>query len=260
MGKSAIKAVSKSAQTADSHKSLSTPVNLRRRRAVVALATGVPSLATVRSEGAMQGISMSKQITMVVESPKDGVVIRITQTFGKVTLGSLICEIQPDDEDRALDRIDLANQLLNLEENLLDPQNVAVRRSILEQGAIAAERNLALAKTIHKVGAGGEQLGAFPQHSSIPSEIAVVRAKAEHQKALASLELFDFNITQARMRLALYKQQLPKERSFVEKRIQRLRITAPADGILTILVGPDSFIKKGHPVATVTMNGPKDAI
>jgi hypothetical protein len=238
------------------------PLNLPRRRAVITLATAIPSIAMAESATPSFGSTakLGDVNVLIIECPKDGVVSNVNWTSAEIKRGTIICEIDPDDEDRAMDRIDLANQLLLLEANLLDPKNVAVRRGILGQGSAAAAKNEELAKLAYDEINGKYQAGVAVVKDWAPAGISLARAKADHAKALASLKLFDFNIEQARKRLELYKRQIPKEQAFLAKRVQRLKITAPADGVVTFLVGPNSFVEKGHPVATLKTSGPRNAI
>ena len=232
-----------------------------RRRAVIALTTAIPSLAMAGSATKGSGKNVSQKPTiMMIECPKDGIVAKVNWTSQEIKAGSVICEIDPDDEDRALDRIELANQLLLLEANLLDPKNVAVRRSILEQGVEAAATNEQLCTVIYNDRADAKKLSLIDAGGLAPYQIALARAKAEHAKALASLTLFDFNIAQARKRLQLYTQQIPEEKAFVTKRLERLKISAPADGVITVLVGANAFVKKGHLVATLEVKGIQNGV
>jgi multidrug resistance efflux pump len=227
---------------------LSGPTSPSRRRAVLTLAA-LPSFPTNAETTEIQSRGHG---AFNVESPKDGVIASIYFSDGRVKAGDIICEIEADDEQRAVDRINLAMQLLELEEHLLDPAQVKIRRSILEASEISAAKGQQLAKQIYDYYYSGSQLGVSTTPEVASANINLTRAQAEHAKAVASLKLFDFNVSQAQKRLALYKQQIPTEQSFIKNKINRLKISAPIDGSLTLYFGLRSFIEKGHLLATIT--------
>lgn len=232
-----------------------------KRRTVIALTAAIPAASGASARPFGPALTATPAgTTMLIECPKDGVVLSVEWGSSMVARGTVICHIEADDEEHALNRVDLAHKLLELEERLLDPAHVAVRRSIVEQGASATESNAKLAASIYfeimnqiKSGLGTSRT------ERDAAKIAMNRALADAAKAKTSLQLFDFNIDQARKRLTLYKLQLPTEQAFLSKKLDRLKVTAPADGTLTLLVGPNSFVKKGHTLATLTTTGSGNA-
>jgi multidrug efflux pump subunit AcrA (membrane-fusion protein) len=218
-------------------------IPLPRRMHFQQLRRGARMGAIYKGENAM---------SLSVECPKDGFIKRIAFRSGDVVnAGSVICEIEPDDENHAIARVNLAQKLLDLEAELLAPVNVTLRRSILQNGLDVASTNADYCQTQLDQVSAQFYVGQTDRLAVKNAETALARAKADKNKVQASLDLFDFNIRQANSRLDLYRTQINNELTFIESKAARLQIKAPVDGKVSYLVAADSFIMKGHALASI---------
>jgi len=187
-----------------------------------------------------------------VESPKDGIVEKIFPVDGAHVLeGETLFQLDTIEEDRALERIRLSAGLIGVEENYLSVAQVALRRRVFE---IAVELTKAYVDFANRKLKWDHD--AVLTRTAAPiiewqSEAGVTKANKEYEKANLALESFDFNITQAKERTRLIKEELPREERHVQTKIAQSALTCPRTGTIALLIGKSSFVKKGHILCTI---------
>lgn len=183
---------------------------------------------------------------------KDCFVLDVTVSDGaSVRVGDLIAVLDSEDEDRVLDRISLANSFIDLQQKSISDPQVAIRRDILKSTADVARAYLDYAnlkvRSLKDQVLVGEALNVDVQQGTA----AVIRASAELDRATAAVTLFEFNIEQAKTKLALIQTELPKETAAANARKKRVSVHSPVDGRIKLLCYKGSFVKRGDMLAAV---------
>ena len=192
--------------------------------------------------------------TILICSPKSGVIRHVFVANGSaLQTGDAICNLDSDDEDRALDRLQALEDLYKIEARVLEPEIVEGRRRFLELNLETARAYVQFAKA--KAMSAAIQLMFTPiDQLQTQTAAALIKANAEETKALKQLELFDFSIKQAKERMALVKTQLDKERKFINSQHTRLQIKSPARGKIHLKIASGSFVELGHAIAELTFS------
>jgi|GEM_PF-2637654 len=198
-----------------------------------------------------------------IRSPKDCYVISLSVKNGAtVAAGNTICQLDSDDEDRALEKLRATKALLDLEQMKLSPEVVLKQRRLLEIASSVAEAYLQLAYTKNREDrqwamdvsmlpttvVGDEQplMGTIHQSSA-----AITKALAEVEKANLAVERFDFSAAQSASKFALISAQLPAEQQRIMTDKARLAIVSPINGTVSLNIANGSFLSKGTVMASV---------
>jgi multidrug resistance efflux pump len=207
---------------------------------------------TIEDKKSNKGFMPENFTKLLVCCPKDGMVNELLiKDGGAIELGQLICTVDPDDENRTLDRIAAMEQLTNIEAKQLEETVINYRLRQLEINyeianayVLFAEKKLDLVSGLYST-TGGFIDNMVP----VQADAAHKKALGEREKAVKQIELFKFSVSQSEERMKVLKAELEKEKLFVKKRLERLKIASPGAGKVNLLVGVKSFIKMGDPLA-----------
>ena len=201
-------------------------------------------------------------------SPKDAFILSVSAAAGsQVKVGDVVCQLDTEDEDRALDRISLAQALLALEDIKLTAANVASRRQVLELANTTAQAYSTFAKFKYELddtAVNGLHFPIEPGDSPGDAEIgvqqdiaAMTKANSELTKTTLALQRFDFTIQQLKQKQTLLEAQLSKEKDRVTADKARMTIVAPVAGIISLNVAANCFVEKGSYLAEIAETGSK---
>jgi biotin carboxyl carrier protein len=189
---------------------------------------------------------------MEIKSPKDGFVAEISMSDGaNVVEGAIICRIDPEDELRIKGQVEMAGQFVRLQGNLLTPEQIASRRRLIEIAVEIAAKYVEYASAKLVVEKDKQGIGGSVEIEVKQAETALVKAKAEKEKADLTLKAFEFYTKQIGDSQKIVQDQIAHELAYVEQKIQRLKILAPIKGTLKLLVAKGSFIKQGQALAEI---------
>ena len=244
----------------------------RRGLAYGALSFFSAAVGTLGERPQATAAQLALPITKVsIMTPKDCYVTELLVADGaKVSAGQSIAALDTDEEDRVIDRISLAAKLLSLQEDAISDHQITIRRNVFVSTVNVARLYLDYATDRYDT----ERAKIIDVPNLIPAPgtaitpdtfgdqtfklvlqqaaAVVMRAKAEVDRANSALELFDFNVAQARAKLALIKSQLPKEKTGIDDRKKRLSITAPVAGSIKFSCYRGAFLPKGTIMAEIS--------
>jgi multidrug resistance efflux pump len=186
-----------------------------------------------------------------VTSPKDGVIVNSVPSESQVQEGQVICHIEPDDENRAMERIRLSEKLIALEGELLSDEQIGARRRLVEIATEITNKYVEYAQFKFDNDKTQEALGVVPEIIVKQSETALAKAKGEKEKSELALRTFDYNIKTMRARHELIKSQIPEEIAFLSHKITRLEVRAPRSGTIRFHFAAGSFVKMGHSLGEI---------
>lgn len=190
--------------------------------------------------------------TISIKAPKDGYLISITAAdHSMVQKMDPLCVINGEDEDRLQAYLKLSASFLALEEAVLSDDEIAKRRRILEL-------NLQTAQSFQKFSSVHRDVveEQFKLLLMGPAEVPMPAFAAEKggyavSKAMANLELFDFNVNLMKQKMALIQKQIQAEQAFLSNKQARLTIKAPITGTVSYDLVEGMFFQKGDVIATV---------
>jgi hypothetical protein len=226
-----------------------------QRRASIGLAVAtVATVAAVAARGASaksENASAASSPRVRLIAPRDGVV-RSVAAVRTVGVTEMVVAFETTEEDRALQRIDLAMSLLDLQEKNLDDKQINLRKGMLENTksvAVAFEHYASLAA---ETGSTANRFGLAPNAlDKLQTQAAEQRAKAEIDRATATLALFDFNVEQTKARFGYIKDAVAKERAAVEAQKELLTLKSPISGPIKLFCYAGGFVVKGAVVAEI---------
>lgn len=189
---------------------------------------------------------------MELKSPKDGFVAEITARNGdNVVEGAVICRIDPEDELRIRGQVEMAGQFIRLQGNLLNPEQIASRRRMIEIAVEIAAKYVEYATAKLENEKIAQRVGPGSEIAVKQAETALVKATAEKEKADLALKAFEFYTKQMLASQEIVKNQITAELAYVERKMERLTIQAPIKGNLKLLVAKGSFLKQGQVLAEI---------
>jgi multidrug resistance efflux pump len=246
---------------ANHHRSAEEPDHMRRSTLTSAVAACFGILtATTFASSKPKSIDEKSHVetspnNMLVRSPKDGVVVSLEVADGATVYAdtTVLCHIEPGEETRALNRLALSKQLIELEARALSEPQVAARRRLVEIATEITNKYLEYAEFKYADDLIQKNLGLINEVWLRQAEAAVTKARGEHEKAKLALEHFDFNISLMRERHQLISAQVPQEIEFLKQKLTRLEIKTPANGKIRFSVGKGSFVKMGGSLGTVEL-------
>jgi len=217
--------------------------------AMLSLISAIAATVTTRPARAKEQPTAKARIA----APKDCFVVEVLATHGAhVSKGEKIAILDSEEEDQIIERISMAMQFLDLQEESISESQIKVRKEILESTLGVAQSYLTYAKVRMDPLALGTEIGQMPPPGVLEqSKAAVVRAEAEVKRAGSALELFDFNVSQARSKLKIIKEAVPKEQQAANLKKKRLELIAPISGHVSVLCYKGAFVKKGDILAEV---------
>lgn len=248
---------------------------ITRRGALTGLLASAALPSVVNGEGIEAAEDTSNTADAFrISSPKDCYVLSVAVHSGDaVSSGQLICSLDSDEEDRALEKIDSATGLINLELANLDPFALVKQRRPLEIACTIAQSYLDLAygkAELVRMNAEAAERGASLTGVSpingvleqymrfqldggvIQARTAVTKAQAEVEKASLALERFDINAERSRKRYQILLDTLPLERKRIEADKSRLAVKSGLAGTIHLKVSTGSFVKKGAILAVIS--------
>ena len=185
-------------------------------------------------------------------SPKDGFIKSIAVVDGTVVNpGDTILNVSDDEESIALVRLRAAQELMQLDANLLSANQLQLQRSIMQIAVTITQRYVSFAETKlnfeqNVVAAGNGDAVRVAQATA-----ALEKALGEQQKAALALQTFNFNIRQAQGKQNVSNNQLTQEIAFMTTLQSRLTLKAPIAGTIKLLASVGLFVTKGSLVAQV---------
>jgi len=227
---------------------------MSRRATITSVAAylGAVTAGAVTSEASLSSPDHKGSTGIAIKSPKNGVIVDVIDAKGRpVSVGTLICHIEPDDENRAIERIKLSEKLIALEAQLLSDEQIKARRRLVEIATEITAKYVEYAQFKYDNEKTQQALGLVTDVALKQSETALAKAKGEREKAGIALAAFDFNVQMMKARHDLIESQIPAEIDFLTHKMARLEVHAPRDGKITFLVGPGSFVKMGQPIAEI---------
>jgi hypothetical protein len=231
------------------------------------LAYGAVSLVSAVAATAVAGSSraVAQQIVSPakarIAAPRDCFVKDVIAVEGAtLSQGDSIAVLDTEDEDKSMDRIALANQFIAIQEAALSESQIAIRRTILQSTINVANSYLDYAKSRRDAiqyesnhGLIGGDQAPFGNDILIRQcAAAVTRATAELDRAKSALDLFNFNVIQARQKLDLIKSVIPKEQSSIIAAKTRLTIVSPITGRVHLNCYKSAFLQKGVVIAEIS--------
>lgn len=185
-------------------------------------------------------------------SPKDAFVTDLFVRSGSIVkAGDKVCQLDTEAEDRAMERVALAQALLALEDAKLTDANVASRRKVLEIAKEVADAYERFASEKVAKEQMDFSLGLTLTIFITQASAAQAKAQAEVEKSMIALQRFDFAIQQLKQKQSLLEDQLKKEQARINAEKARLTIVAPVDGTISLLTAKDCFVKTGHAIAGI---------
>lgn len=190
---------------------------------------------------------------MQILSPKDCYVLTVAVRGGAtLAQGDLILELDSEQEDRTLERLALAQSFLDLQQQAMSDKQIEVRRRILHSTIDVSKNFLDNANVIAAAARNNYRAGQNQIYNFLSPQSAAFRAEAEWKRAQAALDLFEFNVAQARQKLHLALEQIPKEKANVTAQKSRLQVRSPVSGKVELFCYSGSFAAKGAVLAEIS--------
>jgi hypothetical protein len=190
----------------------------------------------------------------LVTVPRDCFLITIVARTGTpVNKDDVVLQLDTEDEDRSIARIELAEQFIALQEAALSEDQINIRRQVLQDTADTADAYTKYANLMMKFNLNNSQVDSSTEQAHALQQAATtsIRANAELTRANSALDLFNFNTVQAKQKLTYVKEQLPRERADLLTRKARMTLKSPITGRITVRAYEGSFVSKGSVVAEI---------
>jgi multidrug resistance efflux pump len=232
----------------------------RRFSMVAALATlfGAKLLATpTKKTGGNTALAIKAAPSISIRAPRDCYVATLLVANNtQVATGTRLLSIDTGEEDRALERVGLAEQILSLQAESVSDAQIEIRRQVLNSTVDIAKAYLQYSgDKVFTLQLEIDTLGTTFNDPNTPkltlgqAKAAFSRAQAELSRATLSLSLFETNVSQVRKKLALISAAITKEREALSASKARLTIQAPTDGHIVFLCTKGIFVSKGDVLA-----------
>jgi len=217
--------------------------------AILSLIAAIGATVTARPAKAAEQSHPKARIA----APKDCFVVEVfPKDNHPISFNDKIAILDSEDEDRGIERISLAMQFIALQEECIFDSPMNIRREILQSTLEVARAYLQYARLRiddeYSHMAGGTSDGSFNLRQGMAAQI---RAEAEVNRASSALDLFDFNVSQARQKLGLIKAAIPKEQAALTIKKNRLNLISPVTGRVSLHCYKGSFLKKGDVLAEI---------
>jgi multidrug resistance efflux pump len=215
------------------------------RRVAMTLGTAalVAGMAASGAAAAPRKPTTEAEPSLEIRSPRDGYVLQANPTAG---MGEIVAELDPQVENDAIARIDLAlllvaEQQANFTGDALKWQMVPLDKNIeiAKEYARQAKHDFEAAKILS--GAPG----------IVEAHAILMRADAELAKCNAAANLFDFQVTQALKQLQQAQDALNKRRAALQSDLGQLKLTSPQAGPIQLRCYKGAFVQRGQVLATV---------
>jgi hypothetical protein len=237
--------------------------NPSRRTAIFGVVTGLVATAVGSTDidaslptqsSSPKGSLNCEAGTIPVRCPKNGIISSISSIAiksGDIVESDLICQVAFDDEALSIDRLRVAQALLEIDARVLSEDHVKNRRRTVEIAIEITNAYVRYAQSKYERDKVENDLGVTSDLLLLQSATAVAKAKAEKEKAEIALKMFDFNLQVMRERHELVKAQMIEEIKFVIGKRDQLKICAPKSGKIRLLVGVGSFVSMGQSIADI---------
>jgi len=187
-----------------------------------------------------------------LRSPRNGYVASILVKDGtQVIAGASLVSLDSKDEDRALERIALAQALLALQVASISGDQVEARREILKSTVEIADAHVNYAYKNASYQDLSYKQGLTDGPHTWQATAANARATAEQERANISSQLFEVNLAQVKTKLELLTKAISKEQEEMTIRKARLTIQSPVPGKVKLHGWAGMFVMKGDVLAEV---------
>lgn len=200
----------------------------------------------------------TKVPSIPILSPKDCFILDVIKADGAaVEAGEIILRLDSEDEDQTISNIDIADAFVGMQEESMSDSQIELRRDILRSTIEISDAYYDYANTRYT-----DMLSSYDKGAPYSNDVsfgatlqqaaaALIRAQAEKKRSRSALELFEFNINQAKQKVNIIKGVRPREKDRLRRRRDRLAIRSPTSGTLKLLTYPGAFVNKGFIVAEI---------
>lgn len=232
------------------------------RRAALALGVAGLAMLSSRSAAAAAQGPAPEHKKVQLRSPRDGTVKNLAAA-GHVGLGDIVIEIDSTQEQEAINKLMLAQALVDDQQNLLSGSPLDAQRVPLTQDQIIAngyssfatslwQEDVALVNyaILHRDKYPDDEFRPLRQAAERSAAVAA-RAQAEVAKCKAALELFDYKVTATKAQLKRTKDALASQIGSLQSQQDGLKLRAPAQGNFVPHCYVGGYVKRGEIVAEI---------
>lgn len=227
------------------------------RRDVLLAGLAVPGSGIInRPSNEIIPIAERPRLPIHILAPKDCFVIKVIGQNGPVSADASLLELDSDDENAALARVETSIKLLNMQKDSLSDDKISARKAVLQSAIDVAQAYVDFATTRGQDFIAPGAPSSYQDNMSLASArsqafAAAARATSELQRAKTTLELYDFTTQQALAKLALLEDELNARARGLNSNKARLTIKSPASGTLSLKCYEGGFVTRGQVLAEI---------
>lgn len=238
------------------NKSDDSPSNSPERRSFITgaglLLAGASLNSSAEATPYMSSTSIEPGLTIPIYIPMDGHVNVVhVISGGKVKAGDLIAETESIDLNRALIQVNTAIALVDNNAEFMLGEYMTCVKGLLIVNQNTNSKFEEKTKDILDRVKSGVDAGMRESFELTARELSMLRAEGESRRSKLILDAYEPELEQLKFRLNTLKQALRTELDIVQDMQKRMRLLAPASGIVHLMAGTGSFVPKGGYVALV---------
>jgi multidrug resistance efflux pump len=189
---------------------------------------------------------------MNVRSPKNGFVIKLFVTEKKsVKLGSPLLQMDSDAEDRYSDHLDVLEGMRVIRAAQYTGAELDLTRSLAKISVETSEISLKDATQEYLWWEGMLRKGLAGAIDPVRFENEMAQSKWKNERAKGQQQRLEFLVARHNQLNELAAKWYERQKEFVAVRKGHLKIAAPANGKVKLLVEEGSFAKYGNIIAEV---------
>jgi multidrug resistance efflux pump len=183
---------------------------------------------------------------MDVCSPKDGFVLKLfVQDKQEVKTGTPLLQMDNDVEDRNAEHIEALEAIREVRSSRYIGPQLDLLRKVAQNAVALAGEQANEAKVKYDIQEGYVKVGAFNGQDYLVAKSRYSQAQYELERAKDQQAQVEFAIARHTQTDALAKKLSETHLSFISKKKERLKLVAPRDGHVKLLVAEGSFAELG---------------
>lgn len=183
---------------------------------------------------------------MNISSPKDGFVVKLFVKDGDpVKRFAPLVQMDTDWEDRLADRVTKRQSIADARSTQYSGEQLKQLQDLAQLAVDIAKTNVDAIQRAYDINAGVNRLGGYQAALLKIDEAHLTQARMEQTRAELQQKQLNSSVTRHAQMDALAKKLSQDELDFLSARKDRLKIAAPIDGHVKLLVAEGGFAKRG---------------